>query len=158
MKSAAEIVKESMDKVSGYMPWDLKDLMEEGKVHMIIDVREPEEYNAMHIEGSRLVPRGIIEGACEWGSRNTIPELAASRDKKVILVCLGGERSAMAADVMMDMGYTDVHNLKTGLRGWNDSDYPLVDSEGNAVDPDHADEVFNRPATPEQMGPKAVKS
>ena len=153
MKRAAEIVQESMDRVNGLMPWDVKDLMDEGSVHLVVDVREPWEYDEMHIPDSLCIPRGIIEGATDWGSRNTIPELASAREKKVILVCVGGERSAMAADILQVMGYKDIYNMKTGLRGWNDSEYPLVRKDGSTVDPDDGDAYFNRPARPEQMGP-----
>lgn len=153
MKRAADIVKESMDRVSSLMPWDIKDLMDAGQVAMVIDVREPWEFDEMHIPGSVCIPRGIMEGAADWGSRNTIPELASARDKKVILVCVGGERSAMSADNLMEMGFKDVHNMKTGLRGWNDSEFPLENGNG-PVDPDDADAYFNRPARPEQMGPQ----
>ncbi len=157
MKRAADIVKESMDRVEGYMPWDLKDLMDAGKIDLIVDVREPYEFEVVHMPGSICIPRGIIEGAAEWGTRNTVPVLAGAREKNVVLVCLGGERSAMAADILMVMGFQSVRNLKTGLRGWNDSEYPLINPQG-PVDPDDADAVFNKPATPEQMGPLAAGS
>ncbi len=153
MKRAADIVKVAMDRVSGFMPWDLKDLVDANKVDLIVDVREPYEYDEMHIPGSICVPRGIAEGAADWGSRNTLPELAGAREKKIVFVCVGGERSAMVADVLSEMGFTDVHNLKMGLRGWNDSEFPLVNGKG-PVDPDDADAYFNRPAKPEQMGPQ----
>lgn len=158
MKSAAEIVNESMARVSSLFPWDIKDLIDEGKVDLLVDVREPAEYDEMHIPGSILVPRGIVEGAAEWGSRNTLPELAGARDKKVILVCVGGERSAMAADVLQEMGFKDVHNMKNGLRSWNDSEFPLVKTSGEEVDPDDGDAFFNRPSRPEQMGPVEAAS
>jgi rhodanese-related sulfurtransferase len=152
MKRASELVKESMDRVTGHMPWEIKTLIDNGEVALLVDVREPWEYDEMHIPGSICVPRGIVEGAAEWGSRNTIPELAASRSKKVIVVCVGGERSAMAVDTLMQMGYTDIANMKLGLRGWNDNEFPLENAKG-PVDADAGDIFFNRPARPEQMGP-----
>ncbi len=155
MKRAADIVRESMEKVQSLMPWDIKTLMDNGEIALIVDVREPWEYDEMHIPGSMCIPRGIIEGAADWGSRNTIPELASAREKKVILVCVGGERSAMAVDVLMQMGYKDIANMKLGLRGWNDNEFPLVNAKG-PVDPDAGDAYFNRPARPEQMGPEGA--
>jgi rhodanese-related sulfurtransferase len=152
MKRAADIVKESMDKVTGFMPWEIKTMLDSGEVALTIDVREPGEYDEMHIPGSICIPRGIIEGAADWGTRNTVPDLAGARDKKVIVVCVGGERSAMVVDVLMQMGYKDIANMKLGLRGWNDNEFPLVNSKG-PVDPDAGDAYFNRPARPEQMGP-----
>lgn len=156
MKRAADYAREAIERTHGFMPWDLKDLYDKKQIDLIVDVREPHEYNEMHIPGSICVPRGILEGAADWGSRNTVPALASARDKKVILVCVGGERSAMAGVILAEMGYKDVHNLKMGLRGWNDSEFPLENANG-PVDADIADAYFNRPATPEQMGPAAVR-
>lgn len=156
MKRAADFAKEAIDACPGEMPWDLKDMVDAGKVDLMVDVREPYEFEVMHVPGSICVPRGIIEGAADWGSRNTNPMLAGAREKVVVLLCVGGERSAMAGVTLMEMGFKHVFNCKMGLRSWNDSEFPLVDGEEKPVDPDDADAYFNRPARPEQMGPVSV--
>ncbi|HHH46387.1 MAG TPA: rhodanese-like domain-containing protein, partial [Thiotrichales bacterium] len=60
----------------------------------------------------------------------------------------------LAAHVMQLMGYREVYSLKTGLRGWNDYELPLVDGAGNPVDIETADEYFNEGPRPEQLPPK----
>ena len=156
MKKYKEFVADAQQVSEELMPWDLVDLLEadsEGKL-LIVDVRCPHEYETMRIKGSINVPRGILEPACEWAYEETVPELVEAREgRKVVLVCRSGNRSLLAARTMKEMGYTDVISLKTGLRGWNDSEYPLVDNADQPVSVDDGDEFFNRPVPKEKLGP-----
>ncbi len=136
------------------MPWDMEDILEENPDVLLVDTREPYEFDKMRIANSINAPRGVLETCCDWGYDETIPELAAARDKQVIVICRSGNRSALAAHVMQQMGYTNVASLKTGLKGWTDFELPLVDAEGNEVDIDDADEFFTPHIKPEQMPPK----
>lgn len=77
-----------------------------------LDVREPNEWNLGHIPGATHIPRGNLEGKVEA----MIP-----RDSKVVIYCASGNRSALAADTMMQMGYGDVASMSGGFRGWADS-------------------------------------
>lgn len=108
----------------------------------------------MHIEGSINVPRGILESACEYDYEETVPALVEARKDDVIVVCRSGYRSVFAAHVMQLMGYQNVCSLKTGLRGWNEYEQPLIDIHGNQVDMDSADEYFTPKLRPEQHRPK----
>ena len=155
-KTYKDFVKELLPEVKELFPWDLRDLLdgEDGKNLLIVDIREPYEFDAMKIENSINVPRGILEAACEWDYEETVPELVNARERKIIVICRSGNRSVMAAHVMQLMGYKDVVSLKTGLRGWNDSEEPLVDKSGNSVDIDKADEYFNAPVSEEKRAPK----
>jgi len=148
----ARIVEETRKCVDEIFPWDLSEKLEAGDDLLLLDVREPAEFEAMHIEGSLNVPRGILESACEYGYEETVPELVRARDRDVVVVCRSGNRSVLAAAVMQQLGYGRVSSLKTGLRGWNDYDQPLVDIHGNPVDPDTAEAFFTPRLTPEQMG------
>jgi rhodanese-related sulfurtransferase len=107
----------------------------------------------MHISGSLNVPRGILESACEWGYEETEPELAAAREQDVILVCRSGNRSALAAHTLQLMGFRKATSMKTGLRGWNDYELPLVDNSGRTVPVEEADEFFTTRLRPEQLEP-----
>jgi rhodanese-related sulfurtransferase len=113
----------------------------------------PDEFAAMHIDGSLNVPRGILESACEWDYEETVPELVRARDREVVVVCRSGYRSIMAAHAMNLLGYQDVCSLQTGLRGWKDYEQPLVDAAGEAVDLDDADRYFTPRLRPDQMRP-----
>ncbi len=153
MKTFTQLVDECLQHIQEIFPWDLAEKQQETK-SLIIDVREPYEFDAMHIEGSINVPRGILESAIEFDYEETIPELAQARNKEVIIVCRSGRRSALAALVMQEMGYGKVISLKTGLRGWNEFEQALIDKNGNAIDIDNADEYFTAKLRPEQLSPK----
>jgi len=152
MKTFNELIEEVRDRVTELFPWDLEERLE-NETLFLLDIREPYEYEAMHIKDSINVPRGILETACEYDFEETIPDLVEARDKTVIVVCRSGNRSLFAADVMQHMGYQDVVSLKTGLRGWNDSELPLI-KNGEAVDIDDADEFFTAKLRPDQLKPK----
>ncbi len=107
----------------------------------------------MHIEGALLVPRGILESSCEYNYEDTIRELVEARERDVILVCRSGNRSVLAAYTLQLMGYSRVASMKTGLRGWNDYELPLVNASGRMVPVEVADEYFTTRLRPDQVEP-----
>jgi len=135
------------------MPWELADRLKAETKPLIVDVREPQEFVAMHIPGSINVPRGILESACDYGYAETLPELATGREREIVLVCRSGNRSALAAQVLRLLGYRRPATLMTGVRGWNDYDQPLHNAKGETVDPDEAERYLNPPIAAEQMKP-----
>lgn len=153
MKNFIEMVRGCLSDVREIMPWDLEERSQENPDLLIVDVREPQEFEAMHIAGSINVPRGILESACEWDYEETLPELVQAREREVVVVCRSGYRSVLAAHSMQVLGYRDVVSLQTGLRGWKDYDQPLEDGVGNEVDLDDADVYFTPRIRPEQMRP-----
>jgi rhodanese-related sulfurtransferase len=154
MKKFIELVRGCLSEVREIMPWDLEERMQDNPELLIVDVREPYEYEAMHIAGSINVPRGILESACEWDFEETVPELVQAREQEVVVVCRSGYRSVLAAHSMQVLGYQDVVSLETGLRGWKDYDQPLQDGGGNEVDLDDADLYFTPQIRAEQMRPE----
>lgn len=154
MKKFTELVADSLREVDEIFPWDLEERLESEPGLLLLDVREPEEYQSMHIQGSLNVPRGILETACEWGFEETVPELVRARERELVVVCRSGNRSALAARVMQQMGYGRVTSLKTGLRGWSDYELPLVNGDREAVDQDAADEFFTAKLRPDQLEPR----
>ena len=141
-----------MPEVDELFPWDLEEWMNEGKDFLLLDVREPYEFEPMHIENSINVPRGILESAVEYRYEETVPELVKARDRNVVIICRSGNRSLLAAKTMKMMGYQNPYSLKTGLRGWNDYELPMIDINGNAVDMEVADDYFDVKITDEQLG------
>ena len=117
---------------------------------MLVDIREPYEFDAMHIKDSLSAPRGILETACEFNYEETIPELASARDTEIVLICRSGNRSVLTAAVMQELGYRNVASLKTGLRGWNDYEQPMVNNNNKTIDIEQADEYFTVRIRPEQ--------
>ena len=99
------------------------------------------------------MPRGILEQSCEWDYDETVPLLAAGHESEIVLICRSGKRSALAADMMQQMGFTNVVSLKTGVRGWADFEQSMVDANGKALDADAADELLAPRLQPEQRKP-----
>jgi len=154
MHTYQSLINEALETVTEIFPWDLEDTMGMDEKPLIVDIREPAKFTMAHIEGSLHVPRGQLEGACEWNYLETEPELVVARERPVVLVCCSGRRSALAARTMMLLGYSNVTSLKTGIKGWNDSDLPLIDAEGALVDADELDEVLSKPLAPEKLAPR----
>jgi len=155
MKNFIELIQGCLTDVREIMPWDLEERLRENPDLLILDVREPYEFNDMHIPGSLNVPRGILESACEWEYEETVPELVQAREHEIVVVCRSGYRSVLAAHSMQVLGYKDVVSLRTGLRGWKDYEQPLEDAQGRPVDLDGADLYFTPRIRPDQMRPAA---
>lgn len=154
MKRYLDLVRECLAEVREIMPWDLVDRLAANPHVLLIDVREPYEFAAMHIADSLNVPRGILESACEWDYEETVPDLVLARDRELVILCRSGHRSLLAARALLQLGYRDVVSLKTGLRGWKDYEQPLVDGAGRAVDLDDADRYFTPLVRPAQRRPR----
>ncbi len=84
--------------------------------HLLIDVREDNEWNAGHAAGAIHLGKGIIERDIE----GKVPD----HDATLVLYCGGGYRSALAADALQRMGYTKVISLDGGWRAWNEAGLP----------------------------------
>lgn len=154
MKKFAELLKECQKTVKEIMPWDLAELLKSDNPPLILDVREPAEFTALHIKNAYHVPRGLLETSCEYGFEETLPVLVEARDKPVVVVCRSGNRSLLAARTMQELGYNNVCSLMSGLRGWNDYEQTLIDDQNNTVDEDYADEFLTSIVSEEQMPPK----
>jgi len=154
MKRYADLVTDALQRVREIMPWDLAVRLAQAAPPLVLDVREPAEFEQAKIAGSVNVPRGVLESACDWGYDETLPELAAARERPVVVVCRSGLRSVLAADVMQRMGFADVVSLKTGVRGWNDFEQPLVGGSGRPLDTDTAEPLLAARVRAEQLRPR----
>jgi rhodanese-related sulfurtransferase len=152
-----ELAAEAAAQIAEIAPWDLSRMLKERDDLLVLDVREPAEFEALRIRGSINVPRGVLEAACEWDYPETVPELVRARERPVVIVCRSGARSAFAAIVMSLLGYGEVYSLKLGVRGWNDGDLPLVDATGEPVNGDAAADMIDPEISPEQRDPARVK-
>jgi rhodanese-related sulfurtransferase len=154
MKTYVQLVNECLPDVQELFPWDLDEKLKQGDDVLLVDVREPYEFDAMHLKGSINVPRGILESAADWDYEETVPELVEAREREVIIICRSGNRSVLAAKTLQLMGFTRPLSLKTGLRGWNDYELELVDKSENRVTIDQGDEYFESRVRPEQLAPQ----
>jgi rhodanese-related sulfurtransferase len=153
MKRFTDLIAECLPHIREEFPWDVAARLEGPKPPLILDIRELGEYRAMHISDSLNVPRGILEAACEFGYEDTVRELVEARARDVVVVCRSGSRSTLAAFTMQRMGYRHVVSMKTGLRGWNDYELPLVNAAGMTVPVERADEFFTTRLRPDQADP-----
>lgn len=145
------IVDALIADVSELFPWDLNDKLSQIPETLLLDIRETDEYCGAHIANSLHVPRGFLEQACEWNYAETIPELVNARQRPVVVVCRSGNRSVLAAQTLKKLGYEQAFSLKTGVKGWNDADLPLLNVANQAVDPDWAEAFFNPAVRDEQL-------
>ena len=154
MKRYTDLLADALTRVKEIMPWDLHPRLGQPQPPLLLDVREPAEFAQVRLAGSVNVPRGLLEQACEWDLDDTLPALAGGRDASIVVVCRSGNRSVLAADVMQTMGFTQVVSLKTGLRGWNDAELPLVTADGQTADIDAAESWLASRVRAEQRRPR----
>lgn len=154
MKRYKDLVDDALTRVKEIQPWDLSKQLAAGRQYILLDVREPGEFDTLRMPGTINVPRGVLEQSCEWDFDETVPELVNGRDREIVVICRSGYRSVLVADVMQQMGFSRVASLKSGVRGWNDFDQPLLDVSGSVVDGDAADELLMPRLRPEQRQPK----
>ena len=152
-KKYDDLVNDALTRVKEVMPWDFGRRYQAGDIPLLLDIREPGEFAALHIPGSINVPRGILEQSCEWDYDETVPALVQGREREIVVICRSGKRSVLAADVMQEMGFTNVVSLKLGIRGWNDAELPMRDLAGNEIDADTGDEILAPRVTAEQRKP-----
>ncbi len=153
MKRFTDLIAACLPDITEVFPWDVDAKLGGSNKPLIVDVREADEFSAMHIQGSLHVPRGILEAACEYNYEDTVRDLVEARDRDVVVVCRSGDRSALAAFTMQLLGYRKVSSMKTGLRGWNDYELPLVNADGRMVPIEIADEFFTTRLRPDQLDP-----
>ena len=96
---------------------DVKVKLDRGDPFHLIDVREDNEYAKDHAKGAAHLGRGILERDIE----TVIPDKRA----EIILYCGGGYRSALAAESLRQMGYTNVRSMDGGMRAWREAGYPI---------------------------------
>lgn len=153
MKKFNDLVTESAKNVNEIHPWDLEERLEQNPSLLLLDIREPYEFEAMHIKDSLNVPRGVLETACEWDYEETVAKLVEAREDEIVVACRSGNRSIFVCEVMQKLGYKNVVSLKTGLRGWSDYDQALFDNNENEVDEDTAIDYFTATIREDQKAP-----
>jgi rhodanese-related sulfurtransferase len=111
------LVEDAKRRVKACTSADVKTKIDRGDSFHFIDVREESEFAKDHAKGARHLGKGILERDIE----TIIPDKQAA----IILYCGGGFRSALAADALQRMGYTDVTSMDGGIKAWREAGYPL---------------------------------
>ena len=113
-----QIVEDAKKRVRETSLDDVKARLDRGDRFLLIDVREESEYAKDHLPNAIHLGKGIIERDIE----ERVPELSTP----LVLYCGGGYRSALAADNLQKMGYTNVLSMDEGIRGWREKHFPLT--------------------------------
>ena len=112
------IVEDAKKRVREVSIEDTKARLDCGDKFVLVDVREESEYAKDHLPGAIHLGKGVIERDIE----ERVPDL----NTPIVLYCGGGYRSALAADNLQKMGYTNVLSMDGGIRGWREKHYPLT--------------------------------
>ncbi len=111
-----EIVNRSRVKIRETSVTEIHQRLQKGDKFHLVDVREDSEWAKGHLPGAEHIGKGVIERDIE----TKIPD----KDAEIVLYCGGGYRSALAADAIGQMGYTNVLSMDGGWRGWTEAGFP----------------------------------
>lgn len=110
-KQLVDEVKREVREIPGD---ELRRMRAEGEDFSLIDVREPDDFQKGIIPGAAAVPRGVLE--------LKIDQVTTDKDRKIVLYCQAGGRSALAAYMLQRMGFRNVHSLAGGYNQWKESE------------------------------------
>jgi rhodanese-related sulfurtransferase len=113
-----KIVDDAKSRIKETNVDDVKQKLDRGEKFLLVDVREESEFAKDHLPGAIHLGKGVIERDVEA----RIPDL----NTPVVLYCGGGFRSALAADTLQKMGYTNVLSMDGGVRGWREKQFPMT--------------------------------
>jgi rhodanese-related sulfurtransferase len=113
-----KIVDDARSRVKETNVEEVKSKLDRGEKFLLVDVREESEFDKDHLPGAVHLGKGVIERDIE----SRVPDL----NTQMVLYCGGGFRSAMAADNLQKMGYTNVFSMDGGVRGWREKNFPLT--------------------------------
>jgi rhodanese-related sulfurtransferase len=108
-KTGTDLVNEAKERIREVTPREVLAMQERNAEVVYLDVREPNEWNLGHLPNAIHIPRGNLESNIE---------ARVDRDQTVVIYCARGNRSALAADTLQQMGYTDVASMAEGFGGW----------------------------------------
>ena len=111
------IVNDANTRIKELTIDDVRQKLDRGEKLHLVDVREDSEWTKGHLPGAEHLGKGVIERDIE----TKIPDASA----EIVLYCGGGFRSALAADNLQKMGYTNVYSMDGGWRGWNEAGLPI---------------------------------
>jgi len=113
-----KIVDDAKSRIKETDVDEVKERLDRGDKFLLVDVREESEFAKDHLPGAIRLGKGVIERDIE----GRVPDL----NTPMVLYCGGGFRSAMAADNLQKMGYTNVISMDGGVRGWREKNFPMT--------------------------------
>ena len=130
MKTSNQLVDEAKSKIKEISIQDLKSKASNPHI-ILIDIREPDEYQAGYIEHAVNMPRGVLEMRIYQHPSvlqhcDTLVALEALSQHEIYLICRSGGRSALAALSLQNMGFPHVFSIAGGMQAWQDANFPIV--------------------------------
>ncbi|SLM49908.1 Rhodanese-like protein [Nitrospira japonica] len=116
-ESFLRLVENARRRVKECTVAEAKNRVDRGEVAHFIDVREDNEFQQTHAKGARHLGKGIIE--------RDIETIVPDKNAAIILYCGGGFRSVLAADALVQMGYSNVTSMDGGIKAWKEAGYPM---------------------------------
>jgi rhodanese-related sulfurtransferase len=123
-KSLKDLVADAKTRIREISATEAAEAAKRDPQTLILDVREPAEWSEGHIPGALLVPRGMLEAKADLEYANREARLA-DRSQAIIVQCASGGRSALAADVLQAMGFTNVRSMAGGIAAWKEKGLPI---------------------------------
>ncbi|MEO7520889.1 MAG: rhodanese-like domain-containing protein [Gemmatimonas sp.] len=111
MKTAQQLIDEAKAAIRQVSPREVLEQLQRGDSIVLVDIREQNEWSLGHLPNALYIGRGVLEREVE----QRVP-----RDANIVLYCASGNRSALAARVLEEMGYTSVASMSGGIREWVD--------------------------------------
>ncbi|HEY3133478.1 MAG TPA: rhodanese-like domain-containing protein [Gemmatimonadaceae bacterium] len=108
-RTGQDLIEEAKQQIDEVTPEEVREMQARNERVVYLDVREPNEWNLGHLPHAIHLPRGNLEGKVEG---------LIDRGQKVVVYCARGNRSALAALTMQQMGYEDVCSMERGILGW----------------------------------------
>jgi len=117
-KSAADVFAQAKSRIREVTPHEVREMQQRGEQVVLLDVRDQNEVNLGKAKGALHISRGTLEGKVE---------AAVPRDANVVIYCASGNRSALAAVTLQEMGYEHVASMSGGFRDWATSGGEIED-------------------------------
>ncbi|MFN5581389.1 rhodanese-like domain-containing protein [Gemmatimonas sp.] len=109
MKTAQQLIAEAKAAIAEVTSQEVQAALAHGESLVLIDIREQNEWALGHAKPAEYIGRGVLESQIE---------ARVPRNARVVLMCASGNRSALSARTLMEMGYTNVASLAGGFRDW----------------------------------------
>jgi rhodanese-related sulfurtransferase len=124
-ETPADMLAEARKTVPEISAAEAKSKLDRREVDLIVDVREPKEWDSGHIPGALHAPRGMIEWYADPSYANHKAQLAEAREKNVVIHCATGGRSLLAAQSLQRLGFKNVSSMAGGFNDWSAKGLPV---------------------------------
>ncbi len=116
-------IREARASIKEISAKELRAMMDKNEKFVLIDVREKSEFDAGHIKGAKLIPRGILE----WVLTGRFKD----RNTPIVFYCQTGARSSLSTKVAMELGYKNVKNVRGSIKEWTEAGYEIYNQTGS---------------------------